>query len=631
MQFLKENFNFLDLRTLIYILLKEGQKFLKTYPNIAVQIFSLYLETSVFGIEKSWIEQVPEIFKDFRGKQILFQAVKSSNRATVESLIKLVNINEPYGIPLKYKIHKNRKLQVHELHPVTHALIKKDFAMAKLLFSKSDEQTKTASIQTLFNDKANIQHHLDVLSWLVDQGVTPFVKDDNGQTLAQWAIENAYTIGCWNLLESLKKAPSLSSEIKESIEAKLNSVKSNPNTETDTKAEDLLKNLIDEKTVGHLLGDQYLKETGFEGNVQSVSMNFIQNLCAYLIERHGNKFTKESIQELQSIQKLFKESISIAQTLEMTTTPDVLLRNLSRKVQTDLEALSIGQSTILPWGWNDTSGGHAMLLECRKTALDKIVFTVYNTGEGIQFHEMKNDPFKEYANTVRVYEVPLDVIKKTGFVQSLFEPKTLGGTSDVEKVRYGALNLYAMLQPYQRSSENIQEKGFWMRPQFSGTCSMRSLLAYLGHKLGPEEYHKFKLLGGSEVLKLAVANPSLKEQPKFSALIKKIEPNFIRKFGKFIRKEFKKGPIAEKELEAKMKEINDLKAIHADLMAVASYKSQSFNSAPIISDFFSQKRILPQQWPMRSEKNVHWKTKMKKLNIYRLPFFHIKKSKPFRI
>ena len=85
------------------------------------------------------------------------------------------------------------------------------------------------------------------------------------------------------------------------------------------------------------------------------------------------------------------------------------------------------KGVLLEGGWAGASGahGHAMLYEFRKDNEGNIIFIVYNSGSGINYHVATDDLDKDKHNPVKTYKIPKgpDLDKKLGyFIRELIRP-----------------------------------------------------------------------------------------------------------------------------------------------------------------------------------------------------------------
>lgn len=66
-----------------------------------------------------------------------------------------------------------------------------------------------------------------------------------------------------------------------------------------------------------------------------------------------------------------------------------------------LGELQPGQSLVIPGGWSDETGGHAVtyIVECERE--DSYAFVICNTGEGLKYHPASGNFFEVWALTIQ--------------------------------------------------------------------------------------------------------------------------------------------------------------------------------------------------------------------------------------
>ncbi len=581
--------------TLEYLLKSPGENFVINYPNLSSRFFSLTMKSSEFSFDlrKRWIDKYPHLIQGPQGKQLLYQAIKSSNYQAAKDLIKAgVKINESYNSPLVVRLNYG-KLSTAEhpslMPPLTHALLKKNYEIAEFMLHEGvlvdvlNKKNETP-LQTIFNKKGKEHRYLDVMEWLIKRGANPNIKNADDLTLFEWTVETITETGGWELVSLLlDKNAMLSPEYSKKLLLKAIETTDKKNIAkilekhkdpsafikiplTYNEIEEILhlpkviekkdyekdlRQKINGSTLGHLLGDEFLTQSPYAGEARSVSLDFMESLVCHIGSKYGSRFKKKTRSIFQDMESKLREAKKISVLLERQQ-HDIAekevgrLKKLSLRLRAAFTNLPEGESLLLPWGWRDTTGGHAMLIDCVKKS-DHMIFYVYNTGSGIDFHESETDAFERHVNTVRTYKVPLEEIADLELLQALYEPIVLGHFFGKDFLVYKAINLYEILSQYQIFYQDMQksgEEGFlglWMRPQLSGTCSMRCILAYIAHKIGRQEYDKFKLYFGSEVIQFALEEnrEKFKEDYRFAILLKNIEPNFVRKASKKMRKDLK--------------------------------------------------------------------------------------------
>jgi hypothetical protein len=142
---------------------------------------------------------------------------------------------------------------------------------------------------------------------------------------------------------------------------------------------------------------------------------------------------------------------------------DQILCSLSRLNQEDL--------LFIPAG----SQEHAIGLSVEKTAADTFRITIYNTGEGIEWHPHRGEKVQTF---LILDEVPQSSIFDRQAWQELFRLRVV--SDSIEPVYACIFNqLGAGGVPIAAS----QEKGDYESPQASGTCSAQNIMAFIRHRI----------------------------------------------------------------------------------------------------------------------------------------------------
>ncbi len=218
-----------------------------------------------------------------------------------------------------------------------------------------------------------------------------------------------------------------------------------------------------------------------------------------------------------------------------------------------------------------------MLLSATQKAGD-LVFTVFNTGEGIQYHSQPPPPKRNQANTCSHYRIPAS--QRQAFyadtLQALFEPLILGGLEGVNtpmymNARYSAEELYLMLEPYRQTVV----KGEWMKKeQQSGTCSFQCMLAFTG-KTAPGLEKELKFLWEQEAatLLLEYKDLFLKMDPLYEVYLNRLNLSLFRHLEKL-----QKGGLAEEKSIALLDRFERQKK---EIEALAKQVQESNPSLPL--------------------------------------------------
>lgn len=397
--------------------------------------------------------------------------------------------------------------------------------------------------------------------------------------LAQIIQENNYPLAAFLMSQGLDSTPIehlISPKKLDLLKKYAKQLKRGSPSETALREELNLRNL------GHLLGDAFLEEMvniqniKLEGNQPSYSLSFMQKIISHLMEKHANKFSSEVLDKLDALKQQLKTTYHLALEIEGLNCISAKdpkspflpqgLKQFSLEVQRQLRELPPDQTLWLPYGWSGVQG-HAMMIGCQRTA-KRVLLHVINTGSGIGFHELQHDYLKTYANTVRTFAVPSEVAEDPIFLQQLFEPAVLGEAVDkMPEQRYSYNDVYALLQPYACDLQDSESLTQWKHEQHSGTCTFRCLQAMVALAIGPE-YKIFNPLAKKEVATLALQQNQelIQDDPAMTKIVSEALP---RLFG-HIAKALERNPSPENEvelLEIEM-QLKELKSWHQKLKEV---------------------------------------------------------------
>lgn len=358
-----------------------------------------------------------------------------------------------------------------------------------------------------------------------------------------------------------------------------NLLERHPAYQNATKEEKEFLKTLTLKHLGHLMGDSFVLGmvdkwgAPIEGNSLLSVMNFFLVAMDYLPAKYPEKF-KGKEEEIAKTKQILNDSMEIFEHLDRATAEKSLerkknhLEQLLNKIKFKLESLEEGATTLLPWGWSDPSKtGHAILMSITKKNGD-LYIEVFNTGEGIQYNEqtaLRND-FK--TNTISHYRIPFDQreIFYKDTLQALFEPKILGGMDSINgpmynNQRYGAKELYTMIEPYRYFQGKDSQTQFLKGEQQSGTCAFQCVLAFVG-KLTQGFDRDLKFLWEQEACShlLDYHDLFLGMDPVYEIFLSRLNPNLFRHLEKLQKKDLpnEESSLLLQRLEEEKKKIEAL-------------------------------------------------------------------------
>lgn len=221
---------------------------------------------------------------------------------------------------------------------------------------------------------------------------------------------------------------------------------------------------INASLAAHILSDADISGSlGLQGNQFKNTVSYLQAYITYL-KKSGAKTIPVEYNNLLS---------KMAFLLEVEDSKS------SYKVFDKLKILTAGDSFFIPGGWQNSGGGHAMVYKF--TRLEKAYqFTVYNAGDGIQYHATKSSPEKELYNPKKAWTIPLpaDDHELRLFIERLIRPLNIKYHApfvDAEKLYQHIFSSIAYVKGEEIDQTKTIDQDAWTGSQLSGTCSMRVL------------------------------------------------------------------------------------------------------------------------------------------------------------
>lgn len=258
--------------------------------------------------------------------------------------------------------------------------------------------------------------------------------------------------------------------------------------------------VLDFKNLAHLVGDSFVKEMKddsdrpLEGSSKGDCIQFLYaglNHISTLMDLGDISELKNRLEgaydfaaRINQIQGMDEAQI-VKETLHLT-----------QEILNQIANLPAGQEIMLPVGFP----GHAVVLVCKKGENDQLDLQIQNTGDGLEYHAIANERHS-HASTVNYYSLPIQELAQAHILQGIFEIVCVGPSFKSTNRPYTPEDLYALLSRYQVAETNEQKflRGV-RKPQWGGTCGLRSLLLYLKTHLDPATYKQFVCLFKEEAI-----------------------------------------------------------------------------------------------------------------------------------
>lgn len=214
------------------------------------------------------------------------------------------------------------------------------------------------------------------------------------------------------------------------------------------------------------------------------------------------------------------------------------LNQYTLKTSREIEALQVGETLLIPGGYQNDPVGHAMIYQFEKTPDGDLLFSIFNSGAGIDQHEKTTSTEKELFSPVKTYKIthPIDskavqhLIKKFTIpmlapVHSARRKRTFDPEMLYNDIEIGLEFLNALLVPLDLSSSHATTGS-----QLSGTCAQRSIHQMLKMNFDAlPEYQRFIFDFKMYALKDFIAtHPAPPRGTHMTALIQKAIANNLK-------------------------------------------------------------------------------------------------------
>ena len=279
--------------------------------------------------------------------------------------------------------------------------------------------------------------------------------------------------------------------------------------------------MMDERLSAHINADPFLFGSILQGD------NFGRTIA--WLNRYVNQLPIDSIPD--NVKKLVESCDKLVEyhTRITNLNTDVDLTGLALNIHKDIKSLKKGEYLLMPGGWKNVKGGHAIIYQYSIDDNGDLLFTINNSGSGLNFHEKKSDPEKELYNPILSYKIPANQINNESLRE--FIQETIIPMAPQLKTMYKQEpeNLYQKVFPklaYLKSniiqSNEVKTDHWYTGGQLSGTCAQRSLHQMLKCRFDNlDEYRRFIYDFKMYTLKAYAHQPGVMNDPKQHDLIEK--------------------------------------------------------------------------------------------------------------
>ncbi|WP_367607411.1 DUF3638 domain-containing protein [Legionella sp. W05-934-2] len=258
---------------------------------------------------------------------------------------------------------------------------------------------------------------------------------------------------------------------------------------------------ISENLFAHINNDPFLTGAyGLEGQRHITTVGYLNQYIQSLIDSK-QKVSDDVLRLLGNCNTLIEMEKAIAQ----IDNPSIAKNKTAIKdlATTWYEALALGLQNpqdylLFPGGWRDKEGGHAIIYQFHKDKNGDLIFTINNSGAGLEYHPKRSVADKEMYSPTLQYRIPKAKLgDKKSFIpvlQSLLEAQFHHlhddfDAKDLYETTFAKLSFVdaSIEQPPTSVKDYIYTGG-----QLSGTCAQRSVHQMLKSQFASlDDYRRF--------------------------------------------------------------------------------------------------------------------------------------------
>lgn len=226
-----------------------------------------------------------------------------------------------------------------------------------------------------------------------------------------------------------------------------------------------LDTIIDEKLIGIVLGDYMVSGSALEG------YNFAKIVSLFLA------FYKQLSIDLTSDLWQMKHWLE-----DGKATQDETLKEMA-------DTLRRNRRVVVPAGWQNPKGGHAMVIEAMLNGNSKATVRIYNQGAGVSRHRKVETAFRErYDAYLEKRDIPEEIVLSPAFWGTINQMRRTVG-SEVEPYHSGDIYEWFI----HCIPGTICDAHRLILAQRSGSCTVKSLLSLFKARLSEADYDNLVL------------------------------------------------------------------------------------------------------------------------------------------
>lgn len=257
---------------------------------------------------------------------------------------------------------------------------------------------------------------------------------------------------------------------------------------------------MNERMFAHVVGNGFINESGLEGNVFSDSLSYGVDELGRATEVYGLDLPSDEVKEIKAMREELQGATDrMLHFYELSalspTDQKKKCRKESHAILKQAFSLKPGERMLIPGGWKSSVQGHAMLYELEKTSDGRILFHLFNSGDGLQNHPSK----QEDGETKYLCHLTWDLGKSIPpeFKNALNDLVYLRVNGQVKPNKPGVDQLYHHILPslnkYKNKTSPSSSDPCWMSAQKSGICTWQSILTWQKSHMKPDTYRRLKL------------------------------------------------------------------------------------------------------------------------------------------
>ncbi|MCB1081552.1 MAG: hypothetical protein KDK63_00250, partial [Chlamydiia bacterium] len=343
------------------------------------------------------------------------------------------------------------------------------------------------------------------------------------------------------------------------------------------KSEEILGKLLCIDTIAKYFCDGYIAH--YKGGTNlSHATHLLSILLAHIQEKYGVPL--DSFIENYCRLADFTWKISNAQTDKPTEETYQTIQSVGQKMGEAVLKAQKGEVVTLPTGYYNLKGGHAMLFDVVSNGDETFDVTVYNTGEGTEYHDtLESYDKKRILVPLKFKSVPKEILFFTGEGKSpsflFFEYLVFFRVINHQDLKaadiYGTL--FEQLYPYRDTQP--PKKDDFQKPQEDGTCVWKCLFKHLSCQFSTEDYKKLRVAMDTEMLAIFTNAKKIENEVLANILRVATEKCHVK-----IKNAWEKKWLTEKETQCVQEKIS---AIQEALEESQAELSEKIDGSPPLS------------------------------------------------